>query len=388
MRWRHALRSAAPEGGTPAAYAPARLICFSSLTPASTPARPRAQSSLAPHTGCFGAVTPRGPALGLAPTPHARPQAFASSLPPTARSPHLHSDHHLRLHAHAHPPLHEHTFITSDSPALHAHAHQLRLAPVASPLAEPLPSLLPHDVYDVVTQCSATSRVRLVINPNGSFRALGYAMVTSQTAAYECLNTVHRLRHLRLHRAPGLSLCTPRSNCTPPAPPRRLPTAPPRPPAASSSGKADLREEFMPFGTIKSIRVATAPRVEFLQEEDAMAAYESCCICSTATCAWTIKEPEPREPSATSIWRMYFLRSNLTGELSGSGFVEFLSVERATQALTKVGGSVTSYGPINLEYALSREGGGGGGARQGGQGGRPQGGGGGGGGGGYGGGRP
>ncbi|KAF8124024.1 hypothetical protein K438DRAFT_1791949 [Mycena galopus ATCC 62051] len=41
--------------------------------------------------------------------------------------------------------------------------------------------------------------------------------------------------------------------------------------------------------------------------------------------------------------RVYFLRSNLTG----SGFVE-----RATQALTKVGDSVTPYGPINLEYAM------------------------------------
>ncbi|KAF8146017.1 hypothetical protein K438DRAFT_1991186 [Mycena galopus ATCC 62051] len=49
------------------------------------------------------------------------------------------------------------------------------------------------------------------------------------------------------------------------------------------------------------------------------------------------------------------VRSNITGELTGSGFVEFLSVERAAQALTKVGGSVTPYGSINLEYALSRE---------------------------------
>ncbi|KAF8130082.1 hypothetical protein K438DRAFT_1999456 [Mycena galopus ATCC 62051] len=108
--------------------------------------------------------------------------------------------------------------------------------------------------------------------------------------------------------------------------------------------------------------------------------------------------------------RVYFLRSNLAGELTGSSFVEFLSVERVTQALTKVGGSVTPYGPINLEYALSHEGGprhsgqGQGGQRQGGYGGRRGGGGGhggygggqggyeggrgGGGGGGYGGGRP
>ncbi|KAF8144590.1 hypothetical protein K438DRAFT_1782717 [Mycena galopus ATCC 62051] len=55
---------------------------------------------------------------------------------------------------------------------------------------------------------------------------------------------------------------------------------------------------------------------------------------------------------------MHFLRSSLTGELtgSGSGFVEFLSIERVTQALTKVGDSVIPYGAINHEYARSREG--------------------------------
>ncbi|KAF8176316.1 hypothetical protein K438DRAFT_1939350 [Mycena galopus ATCC 62051] len=80
-----------------------------------------------------------------------------------------------------------------------------------------------------------------------------------------------------------------------------------------------------PFGAINSIRVASHLGDEFLQEEDAVAAYGS------------------------------FLRSSLAGELTASGFVEFLSVERATHALTKVGGSVTPYGPINLEYALSRK---------------------------------
>ncbi|KAF8207508.1 hypothetical protein K438DRAFT_1815078, partial [Mycena galopus ATCC 62051] len=38
---------------------------------------------------------------------------------------------------------------------------------------------------------------------------------------------------------------------------------------------ADLPEKFTPFGAIQSIRVATRPGGEFLQEENAVAAYES-----------------------------------------------------------------------------------------------------------------
>ncbi|KAF8152695.1 hypothetical protein K438DRAFT_1778437 [Mycena galopus ATCC 62051] len=50
------------------------------------------------------------------------------------------------------------------------------------------------------------------------------------------------------------------------------------------------------------------------------------------------------------------LRSNLPGELTRSGFVEFLSVERVTQALTKVGGSVTPRPSTRWEEAADKAG--------------------------------
>ncbi|KAJ7325518.1 hypothetical protein DFH08DRAFT_787615 [Mycena albidolilacea] len=155
--------------------------------------------------------------------------------------------------------------------------------------------------------------------------------------------------------------------------------------------EADLRDKFLPFGPLRSIRLATKPggeprgfaHVEFLKEADAVAAYESFAeeplymLDRNLRVDYAPVRPTSTNPPThrlyfydyrgneealrtslndfeTSIQRVYFLRSQLTGELTGSGFIEFMSVDRATEALKTVGGAVTPYGPLNLEYALVR----------------------------------
>ncbi|KAJ7715239.1 hypothetical protein B0H16DRAFT_1806066 [Mycena metata] len=55
-----------------------------------------------------------------------------------------------------------------------------------------------------------------------------------------------------------------------------------------------------------------------------------------------------------SIMKAHFLCSSVTDELTGSGFIEFQSVERATQALEAVGGTMTPFGTLNLEYVINK----------------------------------
>ncbi|KAJ6476388.1 hypothetical protein C8R45DRAFT_834071 [Mycena sanguinolenta] len=160
---------------------------------------------------------------------------------------------------------------------------------------------------------------------------------------------------------------------------------------AFDATEADLREKFSPFGPLKSVRIATRPggeprgfaHIEYLREEDAIAAYENFAeeplymLDRNLRVDYAPVRPLSKNPPShrlyfydyrgneealrsalhefeTSIQRVFFLRSNTTGEITGSGFIEFMSVERATQALTKVAGTVTPYGPINLEYAINR----------------------------------
>lgn len=173
--------------------------------------------------------------------------------------------------------------------------------------------------------------------------------------------------------------------------------------------EADLRDKFLPFGPLRSIRLATKPggeprgfaHVEYLKEADAVAAYESFAeeplymLDRNLRVDYAPVRPTSTNPPThrlyfydyrgneealrtslndfeTSIQRVYFcaslfssssplgathtqtVRSQLTGELTGSGFIEFMSVDRATDALKTVGGAVTPYGPLNLEYALVR----------------------------------
>ncbi|KAJ7255057.1 hypothetical protein B0H12DRAFT_1323258 [Mycena haematopus] len=266
------------------------------------------------------------------------------------------------------------------------------------------------DVRDVAGQFGEVESVRLISNPDGSFRGFGYVTFLEQSAADRCLETGFEIygRPARLDYStpPGVSPATGTPRAA--APPGRVLFVGNMP---FGTEEADLREKFSPFGPLKSIRIATRPggeprgfaHVEYLREEDAVAAYESFAeeplymLDRNLRVDYAPIRPSSKNPPShklyfydyrgneealrtvlnefeTSIQRVYFLRSNLTGELTGSGFVEFMSVERATQVLTKLGGTVTPYGPLNLEYAINRQdggrgGGGGGGGRGGGGGG-------------------
>ncbi|KAF7373223.1 hypothetical protein MSAN_00531100 [Mycena sanguinolenta] len=247
------------------------------------------------------------------------------------------------------------------------------------------------DVRDVVSQFGEIESVRLISNPDGSFRGFGYVTFVEQSAADSCLEAGFQVfgRPVRLDYS---------------TPPGSGSTSPNQPRAAAPPGRvlfvgnmpfgteeADLREKFSPFGPLKSIRIATRPggeprgfaHIEYLREEDSIAAYESFAeeplymLDRNVRVDYAPVRPLSKNPPShrlyfydyrgneealrsalhdfeTSIQRVFFLRNNTTGELTGSGFVEFMSVERATQALTKVGGTVTPYGPINLEYAINR----------------------------------
>ncbi|KAJ7722943.1 hypothetical protein B0H16DRAFT_1251690, partial [Mycena metata] len=154
------------------------------------------------------------------------------------------------------------------------------------------------------------------------------------------------------------------------------------------SEESDIREKFEPFGPLKSVRLAVRPggefrgfaHVEFMRVEDAKAAYESFAEEPLYMLDRNIRvDFAPERPTAAnppinklyfydfrgneetlrtalaefegSIVKAHFLRSSVTGELTGSGFVEFQTVERATQALEAVGGTMTPFGTLNLEYA-------------------------------------
>ncbi|KAJ7748567.1 hypothetical protein B0H16DRAFT_1888340 [Mycena metata] len=160
--------------------------------------------------------------------------------------------------------------------------------------------------------------------------------------------------------------------------PARAPApAPPsaRPPRAATplgaSALSDIREKFEPFGPLKSVHPGGEFRgfahVEYMQVEDAKAAYESFAEEPLYMLDRNIRvDFAPERPTAAnpptnklyfydfrgneetlrtalaefegSIVKAHFLRSSVTGELAGSGFVEFQTVERATQALEAVGG--------------------------------------------------
>ncbi|KAF8146334.1 hypothetical protein K438DRAFT_2028330 [Mycena galopus ATCC 62051] len=114
--------------------------------------------------------------------------------------------------------------------------------------------------------------------------------------------------------------------------------------------EADLRENFTPFDALESVRVATRPGGEprgcvreLRGEADVYARPQ---LAGMRPCArpartpraiggtfTTIGDEEALRTALnefeTSIQRVYVIRSNLADELTGSGFVEFLSVERA-----------------------------------------------------------
>lgn len=52
-----------------------------------------------------------------------------------------------------------------------------------------------------------------------------------------------------------------------------------------------------------------------------------------------------------SVVGTYMLKAPQTGELIGTGFIDFMSTERATEALKQLNGQASPYGVLNLAYA-------------------------------------
>ncbi|KAJ6542852.1 hypothetical protein B0H19DRAFT_1172218 [Mycena capillaripes] len=246
------------------------------------------------------------------------------------------------------------------------------------------------DVRDAVAPYGEIESVRLIVNPDGSSRGFGYVTFVEQSGADACLNGGVEIfaRPARIDYTVDQRSASPRTAKRTAAPPGRVLFVGNMP---FGTEEADLREKFEAFGPIKSIRIATRPggesrgfaHIEFLREEDAIASYESFAeeplymLDRNIRVDYAPVRPTSSNPPThrlyfydyrgneealrtalnefeTSIQRLHFLRSQSTGELTGSGFVEFMSVERATQALQKVSGQITPYGPINLEYALMK----------------------------------
>ncbi|KAG5641220.1 hypothetical protein DXG03_005754, partial [Asterophora parasitica] len=140
---------------------------------------------------------------------------------------------------------------------------------------------------------------------------------------------------------------------------------------------SELREAFEPFGQIASIRVAYRPdgtargfaHVEFVNEADAVAAVQSAKDEPLylldrdlrVDFAQGKRAPQAREPThslyfhgfrageealrqatrsfESSIINVYFIKDRESGLETGSGFIHFMSVERATEALNELHGA-------------------------------------------------
>ncbi|KAF8063994.1 hypothetical protein FPV67DRAFT_1782364 [Lyophyllum atratum] len=139
----------------------------------------------------------------------------------------------------------------------------------------------------------------------------------------------------------------------------------------------EIREKFEPFGEIQSIRIAYRPdgasrgfaHVEFVNEADAAAAVESTTeepvymLDRDLRVSFAERKPRPTEtrtpthslyfhglradpevlrnatrPFENSIINLFFLKDRETGKETGAGFIHFMSVERATEALHELNG--------------------------------------------------
>ncbi|KAF8176319.1 hypothetical protein K438DRAFT_2022560 [Mycena galopus ATCC 62051] len=151
-----------------------------------------------------------------------------------------------------------------------------------------------HDVRDVVAHFGDVESVRWIINPDESFHGLDYVTFTSQTAAGKCLNTRFEIfgRPVRLDystppsHAAGSSALPSNRTVAPPDATGPTPNFSPQTPYGTE--EADLREKLTPFGAIIVAEPRGFVHIEFLTPWPRTSA---CCICSTATCAWTIDEP-------------------------------------------------------------------------------------------------
>jgi len=155
----------------------------------------------------------------------------------------------------------------------------------------------------------------------------------------------------------------------------------------------DLRELFHPYGELKSVRVAyradgTASgfaHIEFAKLTDAKAAIDSATEEPLFLLGRTLRldyagkgrtievrpnnklyfsgfnggEAEIRSAARefdSSIISFFLLKDRSSGQPTGTGFIEFMSVERATEALEQLDGMVIGDGQkLNLRYAKPRQ---------------------------------
>jgi len=153
----------------------------------------------------------------------------------------------------------------------------------------------------------------------------------------------------------------------------------------------DLRELFHTFGEIKAIRVAyrmdgTASgfaHIEFAKQSEATAAMNSAAEEPIFLMGRTLRidyagkgveaqpsnrlyfhgfnggEAEIRNAARefeSSIINFYLLKDPTSGQPTGTGFIEFMSIDRATEALERLNGTVLGDGQkLNLKYAKGRQ---------------------------------
>ncbi|KAJ7161906.1 hypothetical protein C8R43DRAFT_991728 [Mycena crocata] len=141
--------------------------------------------------------------------------------------------------------------------------------------------------------------------------------------------------------------------------------------------EAEIRERFAPFGPIRSIRLGKAEyaHVYFERLEDAVAACErfpeelrslhgrdiqvgyrehatpTRCLRFYDFSGGRAALEAALGAFKTDVRRIHFLRATAPGKASGSGLLFFPSIERATAALSALGGAPTPRGPLYLDYA-------------------------------------
>nr|GAT56385.1 predicted protein [Mycena chlorophos] len=247
------------------------------------------------------------------------------------------------------------------------------------------------EVRNALSPYGSIDSLRLVINPDGSSRGFGYVLFNRLDSAVAAFNAEIKL----VNRLMRVDYTTQR----PAVNPGMGLVRPPSPPSATlyvgnmpfGTDEAEIREKFAPFGSIRSVRLGLDPsgsfrgycHVDYEREEDAIAAFESFAeeplymLDRNVKIDYAAARVLARGSPSSSLYffdfrgdglalrralraferdilRTYFLRNKVTGELTSTGFVEFRTIEAATAALEKYNGTTTQFGPINLEFAVSR----------------------------------
>ncbi|KAJ7129893.1 hypothetical protein C8R43DRAFT_1026140 [Mycena crocata] len=222
------------------------------------------------------------------------------------------------------------------------------------------------DIREFFTQFGAVRSVSLAENPNGSSRGFGYVMFAEQEAATAAVSsaTLNMSQRALLvdYIAPNMHMRTPAE------------------PSAHLLRATCLR------AATKSIRPSKQGdfvHLEFMRQEDAVAAYEHFVRAPLYLRGHKIRidyaaYERPTKHTLTPNRRLYFwdfgeggdeaalrllladvepavtairfFRDPNTGMNNRAGFIEFKTIDDATQAIERFHGNTTPYGPLNLEY--------------------------------------